>query len=200
MAKRKKIEYSLEFLELRKIYPKRPGNPWPKALKAYSARIKQGYATTRSWLVWYVTLRSVMQRGKPALSSSYRRQHSLAPMNGGRMNMSYQNPVFRISLKAWHANNRSKQKQNFFTSSQKWAKKCTNGARALIANGQSGIRDNSVPNTICSIKTNKNAGIVDFKIYQLVTDIFVRVFLSLFKQRFNMIAKHNIHHLTIQLL
>jgi len=44
MAKRKKIEYSLEFLELRKIYPKRPGNPWPKALKAYSARIKQGYA------------------------------------------------------------------------------------------------------------------------------------------------------------
>lgn len=44
MAVRKKIEYSPEFLELKAIYPKRlGGNPWPRAFKAYSTRIKQGY-------------------------------------------------------------------------------------------------------------------------------------------------------------
>lgn len=44
MAVRKKIEYSPEFLELKAIYPKRNGgNPWPRAFKAYNARIKEGY-------------------------------------------------------------------------------------------------------------------------------------------------------------
>lgn len=40
----KKIEYSPEFLELKAIYPKRcGGNPWPRAFKAFKARLKQGY-------------------------------------------------------------------------------------------------------------------------------------------------------------
>ena len=44
MAIRKKIEYSPEFLELKEIYPRRiNGNPWPRAFKAYNARIKEGY-------------------------------------------------------------------------------------------------------------------------------------------------------------
>jgi len=42
MAKR--TEYPPDFLELKAIYPKRcGGNPWPRALKAYNTRIKQGY-------------------------------------------------------------------------------------------------------------------------------------------------------------
>lgn len=56
MAARKKIEYSPEFMELREIYPKRPGNPWPKAQKAYNARIKQDYThdEIKAGLIRYV--------------------------------------------------------------------------------------------------------------------------------------------------
>lgn len=56
MATRKKIEYSPEFLELKKIYPKRPGNPWPLAFKQYNARIKQGYThdEIKAGLISYV--------------------------------------------------------------------------------------------------------------------------------------------------
>lgn len=56
MAKRKKIEYSPEFLELKEIYPKRPGNPWPLAFKQYKARIKEGYTheEIKAGLIGYV--------------------------------------------------------------------------------------------------------------------------------------------------
>ena len=58
MAARKKIEYSPEFLELKAIYPKRcGGNPWPRAFKAFTARLKQGYdhAEIKAGLMRYAT-------------------------------------------------------------------------------------------------------------------------------------------------
>ena len=59
MAARKKIEYSPEFLELKAIYPRRiNGNPWPRAFKAYNARIKEGYphAEIKEGLIKYASV------------------------------------------------------------------------------------------------------------------------------------------------
>lgn len=58
MTVRKKIEYSPEFLELKALCPKRlGGNPWPRAYKAYCARIKQGYehSDIKAGLIRYAT-------------------------------------------------------------------------------------------------------------------------------------------------